>query len=198
MKRPSTIPVGWETLAVALACVLAVSGCVSPAKRNKHANATETTKISSGTAETGTAPGVDVTEASLRGSEFTQVPDLETIHFDYDSATLADSALATLKKNAAYLKSHEELEVLIAGFCDERGTVEYNLALGQKRAKEVREYYIRLGARGQSLATISYGKEDPTCSESNDECWAQNRRAETRVRSKAASAAPTVPGSDSQ
>ena len=73
---------------------------------------------------------------------------------------------------------------MAAGYCDERGTVEYNLALGQKRAKEVREYYIRLGIPGQTLATISYGKEAPLCSASNDDCWAQNRRAETRVRSR--------------
>ena len=70
---------------------------------------------------------------------------------------------------------------LVAGHTDERGTVAYNLALGQKRAKEVRDYYIRLGVDGTKLATISYGKEQPACNVSDDECWLKNRRAETRV-----------------
>jgi len=70
----------------------------------------------------------------------------------------------------------------VAGHCDERGTIEYNLALGQRRAKEVRDYYLRLGVSGKSVATISYGKESPLCREANEECWAKNRRAETRIR----------------
>jgi len=127
-------------------------------------------------------PGVDAEEASLRGKDFQSIEGLTAIHFDYDSAKLKDAQLDALKKNAGYLKDHPNLEVLVAGFCDERGTTEYNLALGQKRAKEVREYYIRLGVPGRSLATISYGKENPSCSEHTESCWAQNRRAETRVR----------------
>lgn len=127
-------------------------------------------------------PDVNVEEASLRGKEFQNVEDLKAIYFDYDSATLKDAQLQTLKANAEYLKAHPSLEALVAGFCDERGTIEYNLALGQKRAKEVREYYIRLGVPGKSVATISYGKENPSCAESTEQCWAQNRRAETRVR----------------
>lgn len=142
-------------------------------------------------------PGVDVTEASLRGGEFTSVPDLEAIHFEYDSYTLSEDARAALKKNAEYLKANESLEALVAGHCDERGTIEYNLALGQNRAKEVREYYMRLGVDGKSLATISYGKEKQTCSESTEECWSANRRAETGVRAKA-SAGVKAPAPDAQ
>jgi peptidoglycan-associated lipoprotein len=130
-------------------------------------------------------PDVNVEEASLRGKDFQTIDALQTIRFDYDSAALKGPQLDTLKKNAAYLKSHPNVEVLVAGHCDERGTTEYNLALGQKRAKEVRDYYIRLGVSGRAVATISYGKESPTCSEPTEECWAANRRAETRVRAKA-------------
>lgn len=130
--------------------------------------------------------GIDVTEASLRGAEFVDVPDLAPIYFGYDSFSLQEESLAALKKNAEYLKSRRELEILISGHCDERGTVEYNLALGQKRAKEVREYYIRLGVPGKSAATISYGEEKPVCTESDDACWAKNRRANTGVRSRMA------------
>ena len=167
-----------------LICALTASGCTSAALRRKQA--AEKSKTAAPTAEKAYIPGVDVTEASLRGSEFKTVPELETIRFDYDSSSLSDEALAALKNNAAYLKEHPSLSARVAGYCDERGTVEYNLALGQKRAKTVREYYTRLGVAGQSVATISYGKESPVCSAATEECWTQNRRAETGVRSPAA------------
>jgi peptidoglycan-associated lipoprotein len=134
-------------------------------------------------------PGTEVTEASLRGSGFEVDADLKPVQFDYDSAQLAGAALDTLKANAAILKERKGMEFLVAGHCDERGTVAYNLALGQKRAKEVRDYYIRLGVDGRKIATISYGKEQPVCSDSTEDCWAQNRRAVTGVRAKAASPA---------
>ncbi|MBI3554532.1 MAG: OmpA family protein [Elusimicrobia bacterium] len=144
-----------------------------------------------GADEAGYVPGTDVTEASLRGSDFVTVEGLEAVRFDYDSANLNGDALTTLKNNAEYIKSNKESDFLVAGFCDERGTIEYNLALGQKRAKQVREYYMRLGVSGKRLATISYGKENQLCSESSEECWGQNRRAETRARARTASNRPT-------
>ena len=132
-------------------------------------------------------PGVEVGEANIRGTEFTDVPELQAIHFDYDAYSLADEARATLQKNAEHLKKNRDLEVLVAGHCDDRGTIEYNLALGQKRAKEVREYYLRLGVPAKSVATISYGEEKPSCPDATESCWRQNRRAETRVRARTAS-----------
>lgn len=181
MKRFLTI-----TLALAVVCG-GLTSC-STLKGRK--------KTSKGTAGAGSeaenpayTPSVDVTEASIRGSEFITTPDLETVHFEYDSYALTEASLAALKKNAAYLKEHRDLEVLVAGHCDQRGTIEYNLSLGQNRAKGVREYYIRLGVSGKAVATISYGKEQLACTESTEDCWSQNRRAETRVRSRTASAA---------
>jgi peptidoglycan-associated lipoprotein len=182
---------GATGLMVVLACALALSGCASSKMQLKRQTGEDKSKTGSESEKT-YVPGVEVTEASLRGSDFAAIPELETIHFDYDSATLSDESLAALKKNAEYLKAREELAVRIAGYCDERGTVEYNLALGQKRAKTVREYYIRLGVPGASLATISYGKEAPVCSEATDDCWAQNRRAETAVRSRTPAPAPAA------
>jgi len=122
------------------------------------------------------------TEASLRGREFAAVEGVSPIYFSYDSAQLSQSALDALKANADYLKAHPDQDVLVSGNCDARGTVEYNLALGQKRAKAVREYYMRLGVPGNTIATISYGKEKPVCSDSSDACYSKNRRAETLVR----------------
>ncbi|MFH1619686.1 MAG: peptidoglycan-associated lipoprotein Pal, partial [bacterium] len=132
-------------------------------------------------------PEVEETqEPGIRGADFSKVQGLETITFDFDRYFLADSARAILQKNADMLKLHKDWEVLVEGHCDERGTIEYNLALGQKRAKEVREYYMRLGVKGASVGTISYGEEKPVCEQATEECWMKNRRAETKVRLKAA------------
>ena len=163
-----------------------VAGCATPKYKKvvleKDKQAAEQADL-----EPAYVPGVDVTEASIRGSEFAETADLAPILFDYDSSLLKGTALEALKKNAEYLKAHKDLEVLVAGYCDDRGTIEYNLALGQKRSKEVREYYIRLGVAGKSLATISYGKESQSCAETTEDCWSKNRRAETRIRARMAS-----------
>jgi peptidoglycan-associated lipoprotein len=142
-----------------------------------------------------TPPPAEVTEASLRVSsgtaDFALRDDLKNVQFDYDSAKLSEDALAVLKANADVLRANPDLEVRVAGNCDERGTVAYNLALGQKRANQVRDYYVQIGIEKGRIATISYGKEQPLCTESNEDCWTKNRRAETAARSK--SGAPAVP-----
>lgn len=172
-------------LFVSVAAVLAA--CVTPQPAKKPALAKGDKKGTSVEAAP-LPPGTEVTEASLRGSGFESDPDLEPVRFDYDSSQLSPQMLDTLKANAAFLKAKKGYEFLVAGHCDERGTVAYNLALGQKRAREVRDYYIRLGVDGRLIATISYGKEQPGCSESNEECWGRNRRAVTGVRSKVGAA----------
>jgi hypothetical protein len=101
------------------------------------------------------------------------------VSFAYDSGLLDATASATLRKNADWLKANEGVRVQVAGRCDQRGTVAYNLALGQRRATSVRDYYIKLGVSGGRVATISYGKEDPVCEEASEECWSKNRTATT-------------------
>ena len=118
----------------------------------------------------------DVSEASLH-----IIAEVKTVHFDYDSAYLGPEARAILVQNADWLKSHVETRVQAAGHCDERGTVEYNLALGQRRAQAVKDYYKALGIAEGRVATISYGKEKPLCQESTEDCWRKNRRVETLV-----------------
>jgi peptidoglycan-associated lipoprotein len=125
-------------------------------------------------------------EPSLRGKEYQEVADLSSVFFDLDQATLRSDARDTLQKNYGALKKHADWEILVEGHCDERGTTEYNLALGQRRAAAVRQYYISLGASGNRIATISYGKENPACSEHTDGCWSKNRRGATKARSVAA------------
>jgi peptidoglycan-associated lipoprotein len=121
-------------------------------------------------------------EPSLRGKDYKEVPEIATIYFDLDQATLRADARDALAKNFEILKQHADWEALVEGHCDERGTTEYNLGLGQKRAAAVREYYLSLGLAGGRVATISYGKEQPACSEHTDDCWGKNRRGVTKVR----------------
>jgi peptidoglycan-associated lipoprotein len=103
---------------------------------------------------------------------------LRTIHFDFDKYDLLPQALRTLDENAARMRENPSLRVRIEGHCDERGTVEYNLALGEKRARATRDYLVSLGIPAQRLNIISFGKERPADPGHNEDAWAQNRRAE--------------------
>jgi len=123
-------------------------------------------------------------EGNIRDAEFLAHENLKTINFNYDRYELSEDSRKTLQANAALLKARKEWSVLVEGHCDERGTTEYNLSLGQKRAKAVRDYYVRLGVAESSVGTISYGEEMPLCQETTDDCWLSNRRAETKVKAK--------------
>ncbi len=99
------------------------------------------------------------------------------IYFDYDKYDIREDARQTLKAVADHLRKNPAQRLLIEGHCDERGTSEYNLALGDKRAKAVKDYLISLGVPSARVDIISYGKEKPVCTEHADTCWAKNRRA---------------------
>jgi peptidoglycan-associated lipoprotein len=96
--------------------------------------------------------------------------------FDYDAATIRPDARDALQKTADFLKNYPQARVTIEGHCDERGSTEYNLALGQRRANAVKEYLVSLGISADRLSTTSWGKEKPFCTESTEACWQQNRR----------------------
>ncbi|HET8948547.1 MAG TPA: peptidoglycan-associated lipoprotein Pal, partial [Candidatus Polarisedimenticolia bacterium] len=98
--------------------------------------------------------------------------------FDFDSADLNGESKTTLNDNAAQIRQHAPLAVRIEGHCDERGTTEYNLALGDRRARAARDYIVSLGIPANRLRTISYGKERPVDPGHTEAAWAQNRRAE--------------------
>lgn len=121
-------------------------------------------------------------EGSLRGKEYSADPELVVVNFDFDKAELSEESRRVLRENAAALKKRKTVEIQVAGHCDERGTTEYNLSLGQRRANAVRNYYKYLGVKLSRMSTISYGEERPVCQESSDECWSRNRRAETLVK----------------
>lgn len=119
-------------------------------------------------------------EPSVR-AEWETIPEVSMVHFDFDKSEIRADAREILKKNAEYLKKNPDVKILVEGHCDERGTVEYNLSLGQRRALAVRDYYGRLGVALGRIATISYGEEKPLDPASNETAWAKNRRAETKI-----------------
>jgi peptidoglycan-associated lipoprotein len=102
---------------------------------------------------------------------------LKDVFFDFDRYDLTSDARSVLRVNADWLKNNPSARVEIEGHCDERGTNEYNLALGAKRAQAAREYLGSLGITAERLSTISYGEEIPVCREQEESCWKQNRRA---------------------
>ena len=110
---------------------------------------------------------------------------LADIHFDYDESDIREGDRAILNKNAEVLKKFDFLRITVEGHCDERGSVEYNLALGERRAKAAYDYLASLGVAADRMKTVSYGKEIQVCSESNETCWARNRRAKHTVTGKA-------------
>lgn len=102
---------------------------------------------------------------------------LGDVYFDYDQAGLSDATRDRLAANARFFQEHREFQITIEGHCDERGTNEYNLALGDRRANAVKDYLGSFGVAADRLRTISYGEERPFCSESAESCWHENRRA---------------------
>lgn len=109
---------------------------------------------------------------------------MENIHFDYDKFFIREDAKPVLEDNAAYLKKWPTVEVLIEGHCDERGTEEYNLSLGEKRAKAAYDYLVSLGISPDRLKTISYGKSQPIDPGHNEVAWQRNRRCEFTIIAK--------------
>ena len=102
---------------------------------------------------------------------------VQPVFFDYDTSDIRPDAQATLQKDATWLNQHTDVKVVVGGYCDERGSDEYNLALGQRRAESAKNALTSLGVAADRMQVISYGKEKPFCSQSDEQCWQLNRRA---------------------
>ncbi len=102
---------------------------------------------------------------------------LETVHFPFDSSTLTEETRRSLQRNVEFLRNNPNIEVQVEGHCDERGGVQYNLALGERRAKAVRDYLVAMGISSNRISTISFGKERPIAFGHDETAWRQNRRA---------------------
>ena len=109
---------------------------------------------------------------------------LSPVFFALNEYSLSKGARNILKANAEILKIKGIKNITVEGNCDDRGTIAYNIALGQKRANEVRDYYIRLGVKAENINTVSYGEENPVCTDQTESCWAKNRRADTLISAK--------------
>ncbi len=109
---------------------------------------------------------------------------LKEIFFDFDKSDIREQDRATLSQDADALKKFDFLRITVEGHCDERGTVEYNLALGERRAKAAFDYLVSLGVPADRMKTVSYGKEVPVCTQSSEDCWQRNRRAHFTVTGK--------------
>jgi len=114
---------------------------------------------------------------------FAENDNVKTIYFDFDRYDIRPGDAKTLEADAAWLKTHDVL-ILIEGQCDERGTVEYNLALGDRRARAAMNHLVALGIAADRITTVSYGKERPVCDAHDESCWALNRRAHIVVKSR--------------
>jgi peptidoglycan-associated lipoprotein len=120
---------------------------------------------------------VQVTEAAMETGMSLEEVLRNDIHFDFDRYDIKENDKATLKTIADFLIQNSEVSIRIEGHCDERGTNEYNLGLGDRRAGATKSYLMTLGVPSSRILTISYGEERPLCSNSNEGCWSQNRRS---------------------
>jgi len=168
------------------AAALLVSACATEPQDSGSAKSEGSSAQASSSAQSGAAPkaAAKPKKAAPAGAPpgsrvdfFVNVGD--RIFFDLDKSEISEKAAATLKKQAAWLKKYQDHTIVVEGHCDERGTREYNLALGERRANAVREYLISLGVAPGRIETISYGKERPAVVGSNESAWAQNRRGVT-------------------
>jgi peptidoglycan-associated lipoprotein len=123
------------------------------------------------------APPAVVVPTTSMSSEEEFKAHVQDAFFDYDTYDIRNDAQAVLSQDASYLVSHPDIRVVIGGYCDERGSNEYNLALGQNRADAAKNALVTAGVAANRIRVVSYGKEKPFCSESTEECWQQNRRA---------------------
>jgi peptidoglycan-associated lipoprotein len=131
------------------------------------AEASASVSVKTGPAEAPTPPGMDeLFQANVKDA-----------FFDFNKSDIRADARQALSKTAEFLRSYPQLRVSIEGHCDERGSTEYNLGLGQRRAQAAKDYLVSLGLPADRMETVSWGKERPFCSEHNEECWQSNRRA---------------------
>ena len=115
-------------------------------------------------------------------SDFVAAPELRDVHFDFDRYAIRPDDAAILDRNVGWLKANASDLLLIEGHCDERGTNEYNVALGERRAQATLNYLVAHGVAARRITIVSYGEERPQCAEHSEACWSKNRRAHFLVK----------------
>lgn len=166
-------------LVLTLILSLGLTGCGSSKKKNNDA------APGMGSASTQDMDQADDRPLELNGdSDAGRAGALQTVYFAFNSASLNSSTRAALQANAEFLKNNEGVEVQVEGHCDERGGVQYNLALGEKRAMAVKQYLVSMGVNSSRVSTISFGKERPISFGHDESSWSKNRRANFVVTAK--------------
>lgn len=173
------------TAALALSMVMTACAKKAPKTSDVNANPVATPAPATDVNSKPRPAVVDTTENDpLKDADLARLNDylvkqglLGDVFFEYDKADLRDDARERLSRNSDWLRSHAEFEVTIEGHCDERGTNEYNLALGARRSGSARDYIVSLGVASGRIRSISYGEERPQCTSSTESCWSMNRRA---------------------
>lgn len=174
----------WQMVLAGAVCVLATSCARDTAIKPEFGRDSGTGTNVGGGRQTLSEDdlGADVpSTGALQAEGLRRVRALGPVYFDYNSAALSGEAQGRLEANADYLRENAGTRVQIEGHCDERGTLEYNLALGERRAQSVRKYLVSQGLSADRLYTISYGEERPARSGNSESAWRQNRRAEFKV-----------------
>jgi len=161
---------------IALSAVAALGACAS--RSEPAPTPTETPGPTTSTPPSGPVPG---------SVEDFRVSVGDRVFFGYDRFDLSPEARSVLERQAAWLRQYPNVRLLVAGNCDERGTREYNLALGARRAAAARDYLVSLGVQASRVETVSYGKERPLDTRANEEAWSVNRNAHSQIVSGATS-----------
>jgi peptidoglycan-associated lipoprotein len=160
-----------QAAALALMCLaLGVGGCSSKKTGSETGNVGQQGTL--GTESTTNGSSLQNFQNGVTGEE----GPLHDIHFGYNDYTIQPQDSSILRENAQWLGAHPQTHVQVEGHCDERGSEEYNIALGAKRAESAKDYLETLGVSGSRISTISYGKELPLCTEHDEDCWYRNRR----------------------
>lgn len=170
------------SLVFGLIVSIAVVGCSSTKKKTGATPASKPGVTDEGLAREGSLEryrrtGSPEGEEGRRGGEGEEGGPLRDIRYAFDSHELDEASRTDLRDNAAWLKDRRAVKIEVEGHCDERGTVEYNLALGAKRARAAKDYLAALGVAADRMSTISYGEELPLCHDHDENCWERNRRA---------------------
>ncbi len=164
-----------------LATLLLVAACSNaPTEETAPSKGDAPVPVAQRPAETTTTPSraVPVTGAPDAPRDPSNIVSRRSVFFDYDQSLIRDPERSLLQAHANYLRQHPSTKIVVQGNTDERGTREYNIALGQQRADTAKRFLILLGAADHQIETVNFGKEKPRCTLSEESCWTQNRRAD--------------------
>jgi len=177
-KQPATMPASASSPSPSAGSTAASRPQPAPAPSSMGAGDAGRASLGAGAGTAG------ATAARVSPREFMENAALRDVNFDFDKYDIRPADAKILDANAAWLKTNAKSQLLIEGHCDERGTPEYNLALGERRAKAAMSYLTALGIQANRISIVSYGEERPLCRERGEACWAKNRRAHFLVKNE--------------